>query len=138
MCSHGCEPAFSVSFGDCPFPLQTGCLHLPISFWIRGIRVRQPSVRPSELIRIFTLSSIPTNPGIADSLPTQNDSTPESELQSEVFIEVVPLRVKVANLIAILLPLAGLIAAAVLLWGWGFSWTHLGLMIGMYLISILG
>src|SRR5439155_26812661 len=91
--------------------------------------------------RTSPLSSIPTSASLADAIPTVDsavDASLESELQSEVFIEHVPLRVKVANLIAILLPLAGLVTAAVLLWGWGFSWTHLGLMIGMYLISILG
>jgi stearoyl-CoA desaturase (Delta-9 desaturase) len=59
------------------------------------------------------------------------------DLYSEVF-PTVPLRIKITNLLAVVLPFAGLVLAAVLLWGWGFSWLHLGLMLAMYTISILG
>jgi stearoyl-CoA desaturase (delta-9 desaturase) len=45
---------------------------------------------------------------------------------------------RIANLLAVTLPLAGLVLAIVFLWGWGFSWVHLGLMIGMYLVTGLG
>lgn len=90
------------------------------------------------------MSSLPTRASLTDAVV--NATAPEvaaadsaeSELQSEVFVEQVPLRVKVANILAMLIPLAGLIAAAALTWGWGFSWVHLGLMVGMYLVSILG
>jgi fatty acid desaturase len=43
-----------------------------------------------------------------------------------------------ANFLAVALPLLGLGAAAIFLWGWGFSWTDLGLMLGMYVLTALG
>ena len=46
--------------------------------------------------------------------------------------------VYIANLIAVMGPIVGLVVAMVLLWGWGFSPTALGLMLGMYLITGLG
>jgi stearoyl-CoA desaturase (Delta-9 desaturase) len=45
---------------------------------------------------------------------------------------------QVANLAGVVLPFLGLAAAGVLLWGWGFSWVHLGLLLGMYVLSALG
>src|SRR4051812_13402054 len=50
----------------------------------------------------------------------------------------IPMRLRIVNLIAVILPLAGLIVAAMLLWGWGFSWVHLSVMLGMYLATVLG
>jgi stearoyl-CoA desaturase (delta-9 desaturase) len=44
----------------------------------------------------------------------------------------------VANLLAVVLPLLGLGSIAVFLWGWGFSWTDLGLLLGMYVLTVLG
>jgi stearoyl-CoA desaturase (delta-9 desaturase) len=46
--------------------------------------------------------------------------------------------VYVANLLAVILPLLGLGAAAIFLWGWGFSWVELGLLMGMYVLTALG
>jgi stearoyl-CoA desaturase (delta-9 desaturase) len=46
--------------------------------------------------------------------------------------------VRLATLAVILLPMAGLAAAAAFLWGWGFSWVDLGLLLGMYLLTALG
>jgi stearoyl-CoA desaturase (delta-9 desaturase) len=48
------------------------------------------------------------------------------------------LALKLTNLGAIVVPFVGLIAAIVMLWGWGFSWTHLFIMGGMYLATGLG
>ena len=45
---------------------------------------------------------------------------------------------RVVNLLAVVLPFAGLVAAVVLLWGHGFSWVQLGLLLGMYVLTILG
>ena len=50
----------------------------------------------------------------------------------------ISLTMRVANLIAVILPFAGLLAAIVALWGWGFHWADLGLLIGMYLLTALG
>jgi stearoyl-CoA desaturase (Delta-9 desaturase) len=45
---------------------------------------------------------------------------------------------RLANLAVVVVPFAGLVAAAALLWGWGFSWVELGLLLGMYLLTGLG
>jgi stearoyl-CoA desaturase (delta-9 desaturase) len=45
---------------------------------------------------------------------------------------------RVAKLLAVVLPFLGLMAAAALLWGRGFSWVELGLLGGMYLLTALG
>jgi stearoyl-CoA desaturase (Delta-9 desaturase) len=44
----------------------------------------------------------------------------------------------VASLLAVILPFLSLGAAAAALWGWGFSWTDLGLLLGMYVLTALG
>jgi len=53
---------------------------------------------------------------------------------------VVPLSLgaRVATLIAIIAPLAGLALAVARIWGWGFTWLDLGLLVGMYLSTGLG
>ena len=48
------------------------------------------------------------------------------------------MRVRVINLIAVLAPFVGLVLAIALLWGRGFSWVQLGLMLGMYVLTVLG
>jgi stearoyl-CoA desaturase (delta-9 desaturase) len=45
---------------------------------------------------------------------------------------------RVANLGAVTLPFLGLAAAVVGLWGRGFSWVELGLLVGMYAVTGLG
>ena len=47
-------------------------------------------------------------------------------------------RVRVANLLAVVLPFLGLAAAFALLWGRGFGWVELGLLGGMYALTALG
>lgn len=42
------------------------------------------------------------------------------------------------TLLAVVLPLAGVVAAAGLLWGWGFDWATLGLLVGMTIGPGLG
>ena len=48
------------------------------------------------------------------------------------------LLVQAVNLAAVVFPFVGFIAAAVLLWGIGFSWLHLILMVVMYLLTAVG
>jgi len=48
------------------------------------------------------------------------------------------LAVRMVTLIAIILPLLGVVAAPFFLWGWGFHWTDLGLLLGMYVLTALG
>jgi stearoyl-CoA desaturase (Delta-9 desaturase) len=45
---------------------------------------------------------------------------------------------QIGNLSAVILPLVGLAVAAILLWGWGFSWLHLSLLVSMYVLTGLG
>lgn len=45
---------------------------------------------------------------------------------------------RIATLLAVILPFVGLVAAAVSLWGWGFSWGELALLLGMYLATAIG
>ena len=45
---------------------------------------------------------------------------------------------RIVTLLGVTLPFAGVILAISLLWGWGFSWVHLGLMLGMYITTALG
>lgn len=48
------------------------------------------------------------------------------------------LAVKTVMLIAILLPVAGVVVAPFFVWGWGFRWVDLGLLVGMYILTALG
>jgi stearoyl-CoA desaturase (delta-9 desaturase) len=43
-----------------------------------------------------------------------------------------------ANLTAVIVPVLGLVAAVVFLWGRGFSWVDLGLLLGMYAATAVG
>jgi stearoyl-CoA desaturase (Delta-9 desaturase) len=47
-------------------------------------------------------------------------------------------KVRIVNLIAVLLPFVGFIAALILLWGIALSWIHLVLLLVMYLSTALG
>jgi stearoyl-CoA desaturase (delta-9 desaturase) len=47
-------------------------------------------------------------------------------------------RLRVANLIAITLPVVGVVTAMAFLWGSGFSWVHLGMLLGMYVLTAFG
>ncbi len=48
------------------------------------------------------------------------------------------LAVRLVTILAILIPFGGVIAAPFFLWRWGFHWTDLGLLLGMYLLTALG
>ena len=48
------------------------------------------------------------------------------------------LAVRLVTLLAIIVPLLGVVAAPFFLWGWGFHWTDLGLLLGMYFLTTLG
>ena len=43
-----------------------------------------------------------------------------------------------ATFIGVTVPLVGLAGACILLWGWGFSWVDLWLLLGMYLATMIG
>jgi len=50
----------------------------------------------------------------------------------------VSVAVRIATLVVILVPLLAVVAAPFLVWGWGFGWTDMGLLIGMYVLTALG
>ena len=63
---------------------------------------------------------------------------PGADLPPRAEGEPISLGMRVASLLAVIVPFVGLIAAIVFLWGWGFSWVELGLLLGMYLATALG
>src|SRR5580700_6681866 len=69
-------------------------------------------------------------------LPVAN---PDAELEPlDAASELAPLGVRMATLVVIVVPVLGLVAAPFFLWGWGFSWVDLGLLVGMYFLTALG
>src|SRR5438876_6545297 len=52
--------------------------------------------------------------------------------------ERISLGVRLVTLVAIIVPVLGLVAAPFFLWGWGFSWVDLGLLLSLYLLTGLG
>ncbi len=42
------------------------------------------------------------------------------------------------TLAAIIVPLLGVMSAPFMVWGWGFRWTDLGLLVGLYVLTTLG
>ena len=52
--------------------------------------------------------------------------------------EPASLLIRITNLVGVVLPFLGVIAAGYLLWGTGFSWLPLSLLVGMYLLTVLG
>lgn len=58
-------------------------------------------------------------------------------MQEDV-LELLPPTVRVANFLAVVFPFAGLVVAIAFLWGYGFDWVHLGLLLGMYAVTVLG
>src|SRR5206468_3877233 len=46
--------------------------------------------------------------------------------------------VRLATLFIIIVPLLGVIALPFFLWGWGFHWTDLGVLLGMYMLTAFG
>ena len=48
------------------------------------------------------------------------------------------LGVRIATFFAITIPFLAVLAAPLFLWGWGFHWADLGLLVGMYLLTALG
>ena len=66
-------------------------------------------------------------------------ANPQAELPPvEPNSEKAPLGVRVMTLVAIVVPLLAVIAAPFFVWGWGFGWTDLGLLLGMYVLTALG
>ncbi len=86
------------------------------------------------------MTSMPTkaapSPSPTDTTDSNSPRAVDSEGSGPVFDD--HLKQRVASLIIILLPLVGLIAAMVYMWGWGLGWVELTLLATMYLVSGLG
>lgn len=52
--------------------------------------------------------------------------------------ETISLSTRIANLLVVIIPFLGFAAAIYLLWGRGFDWLHLSLLVGMYIVTAGG
>lgn len=52
--------------------------------------------------------------------------------------EKISFSVRIVTFFAILIPFLGVVAAPFIVWGWGFGWTDLGLLVGLYTLTALG
>jgi stearoyl-CoA desaturase (Delta-9 desaturase) len=52
--------------------------------------------------------------------------------------ERISLSIRLVVLAAIIIPLLSVVAAPFIVWGWGFRWTDLGLLLGLYMLTALG
>jgi len=57
---------------------------------------------------------------------------------SDYVPEKIPWGERLGILALILVPFLGLVAALVFLWGWGLGWVEVGLLAGMYTLTVLG
>ncbi len=96
-----------------------------------GHNVLYPERRP-EYARTFTFA---WNTPVSQSTALLNTPLLSPD---ERTIPRMSLGARLANLIAVVAPFLGLALAIVLLWGWGFRWVELGLLLGMYVVTALG
>ncbi len=78
---------------------------------------------------------------ITDSVLTRvqlSSATPHDDTGHDHPAERISVPMQLANFFAIVLPLAGLVAAIALLWGIAFDWIHLAMLLGGYVLTGLG
>lgn len=63
---------------------------------------------------------------------------PIADPSAELPERIPSVAVKLVMILAIIVPLGGVVAAPLYVWGWGFQWTDLGLLLGMYVLTVLG
>jgi stearoyl-CoA desaturase (delta-9 desaturase) len=73
----------------------------------------------------------------AQILSPQETMADRADRESDTLVPI-SLVGKIIMVVALVIPFLGLVAAAVLLWGYGFSWVELGLLAGMYIVTVLG
>src|SRR5262245_38364158 len=78
------------------------------------------------------------NPSVSRLTVSAPANVPAHPAHQEATPAPLPLGMWIANFLGVTLPFAGLVAAAALLWGWGFGWVELGLLLGMYVTTVLG
>lgn len=71
----------------------------------------------------------------SSTLLLSNPSDPPWEEENQIRVSTFT---RIATLVAVILPFCGLFLAAVFLWGWGFNWGELGILLGMYLFTAIG
>ncbi len=70
---------------------------------------------------------------------TMNDLVSDAELSRHTDVaETISMPLRLANLAVVVLPFLGIVALVVTLWGWGFDWVDLGLLLGMYTLTAVG
>jgi stearoyl-CoA desaturase (Delta-9 desaturase) len=86
----------------------------------------------AELIRELKPESSPKAGG--------STGTPEAAVirVEDEFEGTLPFAFRMANFLAVVLPVAGLVTALAMLWGTAFNWVYLAIMTGMYLVTGLG
>ena len=87
-----------------------------------------PATQPAVGSEIVAAGSHPATPVFLTAQAIEGDA----------IARVVPLWERVAILATLILPVAGLAAAAILLWGYGFSWTAFGALMVMYVATGCG
>lgn len=65
-------------------------------------------------------------------------TTPATAVAVHALAPAAGLKLRLINLLAVFLPLVGLVTACVLLWGVAFSWVYLALLVGMYILTGIG
>jgi len=76
------------------------------------------------------VTQLNVSPDTQSAAPTA--PTPDFDPSQSLFA------LRAVAVIGVAVPLLGVAAAVLLSWGWGFSWLHLGLMAGMYLLTAVG
>src|SRR5262249_25530545 len=84
---------------------------------------KQPQAKNSSATALTTVPVLKPGAGLA----------PHGEVPAPM-----SLAARVVNLIAVIVPFLGLVAAIAFLWGRGFSWVELGLLLGTYVLTALG
>src|SRR5207248_11431031 len=82
-----------------------------------------PSPRPANIGRPARTRS---RTRIPDSRMTGSSPATRPVPPAGKRADTIPLASRVATLSAVVLPFLGLVAALVLLWGWGFGWADFG------------
>ena len=101
----------------------TSSLHIPIS---------RSETENGE--RIILADSIDTDAS-TESKSVAPDTTPQSTAEA---VARMSMTIRWITSLVITLPLVVVIATPWIVWGWGFHWADLGLLLGMYLLTGLG
>ncbi len=94
----------------------------------------------------MTQTSTPTSPVVLsaqylseslDPSDLHGSLTAPARVEDDAAMEV-PRRIKIVNLLGVIIPFAAVIAAIIMLWGVAFNWVYLALFLGMFIFSGLG